>query len=298
MTLLPYDDRDGLIWLDGQMVQWREAKIHVLTHGLHYASAVFEGERAYGGRIFKLHEHSQRLIKSAEIMGMIVPYTAEQIDEACNAVLAANKHVDAYVRPVVWRGAEQMGVSAPKTKIHLAIATWTDWVHYFNAEAKMRGLKLTWAKWARPAPNTAPTAAKAVGNYGIATLCKHAAEAEGCNDALMLDWRGQVAEATGANFFMVKDGKLHTPIPECFLDGITRQTVIELARQRNITVVERAIWPDELKTADEMFLTGTAAEIAPITQLGEWSYKVGTLTQALMSDYSNLVRAHQGSAAA
>jgi branched-chain amino acid aminotransferase len=284
MALIPFDDRDGVIWLDGQMVPWREAKIHVLTHALHYASSVFEGERAYKGKVFKLTEHSQRLHRSAELLGFTIPYSVAELDAATNAVITANTMPDAYIRPVAWRGAEVMGIAAQQSKIHVAIACW-NWPSYFSPEQRMKGLRLTRANWARPAPNTAPTASKAAGLYMICTLSRHMADAQGFDDALMLDWRGQVAEATAANFFMVQDGKLHTPTPDCFLNGITRQTVIELARQNGIEVIERAIWPDELKTASEIFLTGTAAEISPVGQIDELRFTPGAITQRLIQAY-------------
>src|SRR3954451_1654677 len=268
MSMLPFDDRDGQIWFDGELIPWRDAKIHVLSHGLHYASCVFEGERVYNGSVFKLTEHSERLANSAELLGFSLPYSVAEIDAATRAVIASHGIVDGYVRPVAWRGSEMMGVSAQQTRIHVAIACWV-WPSYFSPEARMAGIKMQISKWARPAPNTAPTASKAAGLYMICTLSKHAAENAGFHDALMLDWRGQVAEATGANFFLVRDGKIHTPTPDCFLDGITRRTVIALAKRRGIEVVERAIWPDELKTADEIFLTGTAAEVTPVGRIDD-----------------------------
>ena len=286
----PYDDRDGWIWMDGKMVPWREAKIHVLTHALHYGSAVFEGERIYGGKVFKLREHSQRLIDSGKILGFDVPMTVEQIDAATNEVVAANKMKDGYVRPIAWRGAEQMGVAAQQTKIHVAIASW-DWGAYFGTEAKMKGLKLCMAKYRRPDPATSPCLAKATGLYMICTLEKHAAEAAGYSDALMLDWRGQVAETTGANVFFVMDGEIHTPKADCFLDGITRRTVMGLARQRQYKVVERAILPQEMGKATEAFLTGTAAEITPIASIGDYKFTPGTITTNLLADFEALTRA-------
>ncbi|HTP83904.1 MAG TPA: branched-chain amino acid aminotransferase [Alphaproteobacteria bacterium] len=286
----PYDDRDGWIWMDGKMVPWREAKIHVLTHALHYGSAVFEGERIYGGKVFKLREHSQRLIDSGKILGFDVPMTVEQIDAATNEVVAANKMKDGYVRPIAWRGAEQMGVAAQQTKIHVAIASW-DWGAYFGTEAKMKGLKLCMAKYRRPDPATSPCLAKATGLYMICTLEKHAAEAAGYSDALMLDWRGQVAETTGANVFFVMDGEIHTPKADCFLDGITRRTVMGLARQRQYKVVERAIMPQEMGKATEAFLTGTAAEITPIASIGDYKFTPGTITKNLLADFEALTRA-------
>ena len=288
--MIPMDDRDGSIWFDGKMVPWHDAKIHVLTHGLHYASAVFEGQRVYGGSIFKLTKHSERLAKSAEILGFKIPYSVPELDAASRAVVAANGHTDAYVRPIAWRGSEQLGVSAQQTKIHVAIASW-EWPSYFSPELRDRGIRLTFSKWRRPAPDTAPTQAKAAGLYMICTLSKHAAEADGWNDALMLDYRGQLAEATGANLFLVKDGVIHTPTPDCFLNGITRQTVMDLARARGLQVVERAMWPDELKTADEIFLTGSAAEVTAIGQIADNHYQVGPITRLLREDYEKLVRA-------
>jgi branched-chain amino acid aminotransferase len=283
-----FDDRDGLIWFDGALIPWRQANVHVLTHGLHYASAVFEGARAYGGHIYALSAHSQRLLDSARIMGFALPYTVEQIDDACRAALAANGLTNAYVRPIAWRGSEQMGVSAQKTRPHLAVATW-EWGAYFGEEALRKGLRLNIAPWRRPAPYTAPVRAKAAGLYMICTMSKHAAEDAGYNDALMLDWRGQVAEATGANVFFLKDGRLHTPTPDCFLDGITRRSVIALARRRGIEVVERAIWPEELATFSEAFLTGSAAEVTPLAEIGPWNFQVGDASLQLARDYADLV---------
>ncbi|HKT16024.1 MAG TPA: branched-chain amino acid aminotransferase [Allosphingosinicella sp.] len=282
-----YDDRDGWIWFDGKLVPWREANVHVLTHGLHYASSVFEGGRAYHGEIFKLTEHSVRLRNSASVLGFDLPWSVEQIDAACKETLAANGLEDAYVRPVAWRGAEQMGVSAQLTKPHMAVAAWP-WGAYFGEEAIRRGVRLDISPWRRPAPYTAPINAKASGLYMICTMAKHAAEDRGYNDALMFDWRGQVAEATGANAFFVKDGALHTPTPDCFLNGITRQTVIELARRRGITVVERAIWPEELESFEQFFLTGSAAEVTPVASAGPWNFEVGDLTLQLRTDYLDL----------
>ena len=289
MALIPFDDRDGSIWLNGKLVPWRDAKIHVLSHALHYASAVFEGERGYNGKIFKSREHSERLIKSGEILGMKVPYTAEQIDKAKAETMAANNLKDCYVRPIAWRGSEMMGVSAQATKINVAVATW-EWPAYFSPELREKGIKLCWAKWARPAPNTAPTASKAAGLYMICTSSKHAAEDAGYHDALMLDWRGQIAEATGANVFLVIDGEIHTPKPDCFLDGITRRTVMDLARQRQYKVHERAIQPDELGKAQEVFLTGTAAEVTAVGSIDKYNFTVGPVTRNLRDDYAKLVR--------
>ncbi len=287
----PFDDRDGTIWYDGKLVPWRDANVHVLTHALHYASSVFEGERIYDGRIFKLREHSQRLIDSARILGFAVPWSLEQIEAASNETVRASGIADGYVRPVAWRGPEQMGVAAQHTKIHMAIAVWDDWKAYFTPEARSKGIRMAWSKWRRPAPDTAPTAAKCAGLYMICTLSKHAAEAEGYEDAVMLDWRGQLAEATGANIFLGIDGELHTPTPDCFLDGITRRAVIGLAKARNIKVIERAIMPDELGRTQEVFVTGTAAEVTPVTEIGQYKFQVGTMTKTLMADFDKMVRA-------
>ncbi|QPQ56166.1 branched-chain amino acid aminotransferase [Allosphingosinicella flava] len=283
-----YDDRDGWIWLDGKLVPWREANVHVLTHALHYASSVFEGQRAYGGEIFELTKHSERLKKSGEILGFEIPYSVAQIDEACREVLRANDLQDAYVRPVAWRGSEQMGVSAQRSKIHLAVAAWY-WGAYFGEEAIKKGLNLAISPWRRPAPYTAPVQSKASGLYMICTMARHEVQAKGYDDALMFDWRGQVAEGTGANAFFIKDGKLYTPTPDCFLNGITRQTVMNLARRRGIEVIERAIWPDELESFEQFFLTGSAAEVTPVRAAGPWNFEVGDLTMQLRKDYLDLV---------
>ena len=290
MAIIPFDDRDGTIWFDGKLAPWRDAKIHVLTHALHYASCVFEGERVYGGKVFHLDEHSQRLIDSAKLLGFEIPIDLKAINDATNAVVKANNIVDGYVRPVAWRGAEQMGVSAQATKIHMAIATW-EWPAYFTPEARLKGIRMTISKWARPAPNTAPTKSKAAGLYMICTLSKHAAEAEGYDDALMLDWRGQIAEATGANVFLAINGELHTPTPDCFLDGITRRTVMGLARARQIKVVERAIMPDELGKAQEVFLTGTAAEVTPVREIGPYKFTPGRICKQMLEDFEKATRA-------
>lgn len=292
MSILPFDDRDGVIWYNGELIQWRDANFHVLSHALHYGSCVFEGQRAYGGKIFKLHEHSERLIKSGDILGMDVPYTADQLDAAADEVVAANGLVDAYVRPVAWRGSEMMGVATKGTKIHVAIAAW-EWPSYFGEEAKKKGLRLEFAKWRRPAPDTAPTASKAAGLYMIASLCKDQSTENGYDDALMLDYRGQVAEATGANIFFFKDGVLHTPTPDCFLDGITRRTAIELAGKRGIEVVERAIMPEELEDFEQAFITGTAAEITPLCQIGDYTFEVGDMCMNMVRDYDDLVNNRQ-----
>ncbi|HEX5325100.1 MAG TPA: branched-chain amino acid aminotransferase [Acetobacteraceae bacterium] len=295
MALVPFDDRDGWIWWDGALVPWREAKLHVLTHGLHYASAVFEGERAYSGNIFRLRDHTNRLINSARILGFEIPYTADQIDAACNETLTANGLTDAYVRPIAWRGSEMLAVSAQHTKIHLAIAVWP-WPSYFGDD-RMKGIRLGMAEWKRPSPETAPTAAKATGLYMIGTLSKHKAEAEGFADALMLDWRGRVAEATGANVFFVIDGHVHTPTPDCFLDGITRRSVMALARHRQMKVIERPIMPDEMKRASEVFLAGTAAEVTPVREIGALSFTPGQISATLMKDYAALVNKSPAEAA-
>ena len=283
-----FDDRDGWIWFDGKLVPWREANIHVLTHALHYASSVFEGQRIYGGEIFKLSEHSARLRKSASILGFELPWSVDEIDQACRETMQANNLVDGYMRPVAWRGSEQMGVAAQKTRPHMAIACW-DWGAYFGEEAILKGLRLDISPWRRPAPYTAPTESKAAGLYMICTMAKHAASDRGYDDALMFDWRGKVAEATGANAFFVKNGALHTPTPDCFLDGITRRTVIDLAQRRGIKVVERTIWPEELESFEQFFLTGSAAEVTPVAQAGPWSFEVGDLTMQLRKDYMDLV---------
>ena len=283
-----FDDRDGWIWIDGRMVPWREANVHVLTHALHYASSVFEGERAYGGVIFKLSEHSARLRKSAELLGFELPWSVEEIDAACNEVVKANGFTDAYVRPVAWLGSEKMGVSPKGAKPHMAIAAW-DWGKYYSPEIAARGLRMDIAPWRRPAPYTAPVHSKAAGLYMIASLSKKHADERGYDDALMFDWRGQVAEATGANAFFVRDGELHTPTPDCFLDGITRRTVIDLARRRGIEVNERAIWPDELESFEQMFITGSAAEVTFIQSVGPWNFEIGELSRQMAKDYDDLV---------
>jgi branched-chain amino acid aminotransferase len=282
-----FDDRDGWIWFDGKLVPWREANVHILTHAMHYASSVFEGQRAYGGTIFKLDEHSSRLRNSAELLGFTLPWSVEQISAACNEVVAANGLTDAYVRPIAWRGSEQMGVSAQRTKPHLAVAPWI-WGKYFDEAKAAKGIRLDIAEWRRPAPYTAPTKSKAAGLYMICTLSKHRAEDRGFDDALMFDWRGQVAEATGANVFFIRDGVIHTPTPDCFLDGITRRTVIGLAKQRGIEVVERPIWPEELESFQQMFLTGSAAEVTLVASAGPWNFEVGDLSRRLARDYDDL----------
>lgn len=289
MALLPYDDRDGQIWMDGDFIPWREAKVHFLTHTLHYGSGVFEGIRAYNGKPFKLEEHNQRLIDSARIMDMNIPYSLEEINQACLDAMKANNLTDAYLRPLAWRGSEQMGVSAQQTKIHLGIAAW-EWPSYFGDEAMEKGIRLKISRWRRPQPDSAPVQAKACGLYMICTLSKHEAEAAGYNDAMMLDYRGRVAEGTGANFFMVKDGEIHTPVADCFLNGITRRTVIDLAKEDGITVIERPIMPDDLAIADECFVTGTAAEVTPVGCIDTHEYPVGPVTRLLHNKYMKLVK--------
>jgi len=288
--MLTYDDRDGAIWYDGEMVPWRDAKLHVLSHGLHYASSVFEGERVYGGTIFRLQAHTERLFESGRLLGFDIPFTPEAVNAACYAVCEANGIVDGYVRPVAWRGSEMMGVSAQKNTIHLAIAAW-EWPSYFSPEARLKGIKLQWSKWKRPDPATIPAKAKAAGLYMICTLSKHEAERNGFDDALMMDWRGRLAESTGANIFLAIDGALHTPVPDCFLDGITRQCVIQLARARGIEVIERVIMPEEIAKADEVFLTGTAAEVTPVGQIGELHFQPGRLCRMMAEDFTALTRA-------
>jgi branched-chain amino acid aminotransferase len=289
MSLIPFDDRDGWIWLDGEFVPWREAKVHVLTHALHYASSVFEGERMYDGEIYKLTEHSERLFKSAEILDFQIPFTVAQIDEACKQTAARNGFENCYIRPVAWRGPEQMGVAAQQTKVHVAVAAW-EWASYFDPEHARQGIRLTWAKYRRPAPETAPTSSKAAGLYMICTVSKHAAEKEGYADALMLDWRGYIAESTGANVFLIRDGAIHTPTPDCFLNGITRRSVIALARQQGYEVIERHIPAEELKTFSEVFITGTAAEVTPVAEIGEHRFTPGEITFRLMDEYGRMVR--------
>ncbi|WP_278069569.1 branched-chain amino acid aminotransferase [Brevundimonas sanguinis] len=289
MAFVPFDDRDGWIWFDGDFVPWREAKTHILTHGLHYGSSVFEGERMYGGEIFKLTAHSQRLKRSAELLDFEIPYSVAEIDAACKETCARNGLTDCYIRPVAYLGAEQLSVSSLNSKVHLAIAAW-EWPSYFDPEVKKKGIALEWAKWRRPDPATAPSTAKAAGLYMICTMSKTAAEKRGFNDALMLDWRGYVAEATGANVFFVRDGVLHAPRVDHILDGITRQTVIEMAKARGVEVVVRDILPEELGDFSECFLTGSAAEVTPVGQVGDHRFTPGELSLSLMDDYGKLVR--------
>ncbi len=294
--MINFDDQDGDIWFNGKLVPWRDSRIHVLSHGLHYGSCVFEGERVYNGEVFKLREHTQRLLDSGKELGFKIPFTLEELEQATLDTVASQGFADAYVRPVAWRGSEMMGVSAQQTKINVAIAVW-EWPSYFSPEARLRGIRLKTSKWRRPAPDTAPVHAKAAGLYMICTLSKHSAEADGFDDALMLDWRGQVAESTGANIFLIQDGKIHTPTPDCFLDGITRQTVIGLAKDRGYEVIERSIMPEEFAKTDEVFVTGTAAEVTPVGQIDDWNFQVGTVSRTLMEDYDKLVRGNAAAAA-
>lgn len=287
MAAQPFHERDGWIWLNGEFVPHRDAKVHVLTHAMHYASAVFEGERAYGGVIFKGHEHSERLRNSGKILGFEVPYSAEEIDRAKRELIQKQGTEDCYLRAIAWRGSEQMGVSGAGAGINVAITSWV-WGDYFAN--KMQGIRLSIAPWRRPAPDCAPSNSKAAGLYMICTLSRHSANDAGFDDAMMMDWRGQIAEGTGANIFFVKDNVLHTPIPDCFLNGLTRQTVIERARQRGVEVVERAIWPNELATFEECFLTGSAAEVSPVREIAGLPFKPGKFTEEVMNDYSAHVR--------
>ena len=289
MALVPFDDRNGWIWLDGAFAPWREAKVHVLTHALHYGSAVFEGERMYGGRIFALEEHTDRLFRSAQLLDFAIPYSKATINRACNETCARNGLTDCYIRPIAWRGSEQLSVSALNTRIHVAIAVW-QWPKYFDEAKRMRGIRLCWAEYDRPPPTAAPTAAKAVGLYMICTISKNIAERAGYEDALMLDSNGNIAETTGANIFFVRDGALHTPLADCFLDGITRRTVIRLAKERGLAVHERRIRPQELESFSECFVVGTAAEVTPVGEIGEHTFTPGELTHALMEAYEALVR--------
>lgn len=284
-----YDDRDGFIWMDGTLVNWRDAKVHVLTHGLHYGSSVFEGERAYNGKIFKSRQHSERLLKSGEYMDIPIPYTVDEIEAAKTEVLVASGLQDAYVRAICWRASgEDMGVASARNPVKMAIAVW-EWGAYYG-DAKMKGAKLDIAKWKRPSPETIPCFAKAAGLYMICTMSKHAAEAKGCSDAMMYDYRGYVAEATGANIFFVKDGEVHTPKPDCFLNGITRQTVINMLEERGVKVNVRHIMPEELEGFEQCWLTGTAAEVTPVGQIGDHTFEVGTLTREISEGYEKLVR--------
>ena len=295
MAGVPMDQREGWIWFDGEFTPWKDAKIHVLTHGLHYASSVFEGERAYGGEIFKSREHTERLIRSGKTLDMTIPWSVEQIEEAKRQVLEKNGLVDAYVRPVAWRGSEELSVPARNNKVHLAIAAWV-WPSYFSVEEKLRGIRLEWSKWKRPSAETIPSSAKAAGLYMICTLSKDAAMANGYADALMLDYRGYVAEATGANVFFIKGKDIVTPTPECFLNGITRQTLIDLARRNGYTVTERHMMPEELSQFDECFLTGTAAEVTPVSEIGEYKFTPGEGCRTLIDAYSAEVQPKRAAA--
>jgi branched-chain amino acid aminotransferase len=284
-----YDDRDGKIWMDGKLVDWRDANVHILSHALHYASSVFEGERCYDGKIFLGRKHSERLLNSGRLLDMPIPYSAEEIDAAKRAVLDANGFTNAYVRAVAWRGAgEDMGVSAARNPVRMAVTAW-EWGDYYG-DAKMKGAKLDIAKWKRPSPETIPTSAKAAGLYMICTMSKHAAEAKGCSDAMFLDYRGYVAEATGANIFFVRDGEVHTPLPDAILNGLTRQTVIGMLHDRQIKVHERHIEPSELDSMEQCWLTGSAAEVTPVGQIGDWNFEVGALTKEMSQSYEKLVR--------
>jgi branched-chain amino acid aminotransferase len=292
-----YDKIDGVIWYDGKLVHWGDANLHVLTHGLHYASCVFEGERAYGGRVFKSTEHSERLKASARMLDFEIPYSVAEIDSAKHLVVERNGKPNAYVRPVAWRGSEMMGVSAQSNTIHLAIAAW-EWPSYFDPAERLKGIRLDLADYRRPDPRTAPCLAKAAGLYMICTISKHTAERKGYADAMMLDWQGRVAECTGANIFFVKDGVIHTPIADCFLDGITRRTAIDLAKRRGIEVVERRITPDELTGFSECFITGTAAEVTAVSEIAQWRFTPGAITKQLMDDYTAEVQPKGKAAAA
>lgn len=289
MAPIPYDDRDGFIWMNGSLVPWRDAKIHVLTHALHYASAVFEGARIYGGEVFALSQHSERLRNSAKILGFEIPYTVAELDQACRDTVKAQGFSEGYIRPIAWRGSEEMGVAAKAARINVAVAVW-EWGSYFPEEERYKGIRLRMAEYRRPDPATSPCKSKATGLYMICTIEKHRSMDEGYADALMLDWRGLVAEATGANVFFVKGNTIHTPTPDCFLDGITRRTVIGLAKKRGCEIVERHIRPEELADFDQCFLTGSAAEVTPVSEIGDYRFEVGEITRTLMSDYSALVR--------
>jgi branched-chain amino acid aminotransferase len=290
VALIPLDDRDGVIWLDGKLVPWREARVHVLTHALHYGGAAFEGERAYNGKVFKMTEHHERLVRSCRLLDYECPYGVEELNRAAEEVLAANKLVNAYVRPIVWRGSDNLGVSGKGIRLHCSVAAW-EWPAYYPEEVKRRGLKLVTSSWARPAPDSAPCASKASGLYMICTMSRDAANRAGFDDALMPDYRGQLAETSASNIFLVLNGEIHTPTPDCFLDGITRRTTMDLARKRGVKVVERAMWPDEMEKAGEFFVTGTAVEVMPVGQVDQRRFDVGPITRQLMQDYHDLVNA-------
>src|SRR6202040_2338613 len=297
MSALPFDQRDGFIWMNGNLVAWKEATLHVLSHGLHYASCVFEGERAYGGRIFKSAEHSERFNTSAELLDFEIPYSVAELDKAKQLVVDKNNLPNCYVRPIAWRGSETMAVAARNSTINVAIAVW-DWPSMFDIEQKMHGVRLDLAEYRRPDPMTAPARAKAAGLYMICTISKHRAERRGYADAMMLDWQGRVAECTGANIFFIKDGKIHTPIADCFLAGITRATAIDLAKRRGIEVIERRIMPEELASFSECFITGTAAEVTPVSEIANWKFKPGAISEQLMADYTAEVQPKGKAAAA
>ena len=289
MALLPFDQRDGMIWMDGQLLPWKDAKLHVLSHGLHYGGAVFEGERAYGGVIYKSTQHSERFLQSARLLDFEIPYSVAELDVAKDQVVTSNGLKDVYVRPIAWRGSEMMAVAAQNATIHVAIATW-EWPSMFNVEEKMRGIRLDIAEYRRPDPATAPCHSKAAGLYMICTISKHKAERKGYADALMLDWQGRVAECTGANVFFTRDGALHTPIADCFLSGITRETVIDLAKRRGIEVQERRIQPEELSSFNECFICGTGAEVTPVSEIGPHAFRPGNISRTLLEDYAAEVR--------
>jgi len=296
--LIPFDDRDGYIWLDGKMMPWRDAKLHVLSHGLHYGGSVFEGERSYGGRIFKLREHSERLIRSGDLIDMKINMSAKEIEDASREVLEANKIVDGYVRPVAWRGTEQLAISGQQCKTHVAFACWPWPKYFFPKGGEGKGIALKTSDWVRPHPRSMPVQSKAAGIYMVGTMAKHAAERAGYDDVLMLDYKGRVAESSGANLFVVKDGAMRTPVPECFLNGITRQTIMQLARDLKIPVQEGTIMPDDLKSVDEIFVTGTAAEVAPVGKIDSREYDTGPVTKRLMEAYADLVRSKSKDTAA
>ncbi|HRK24716.1 MAG TPA: branched-chain amino acid aminotransferase [Beijerinckiaceae bacterium] len=288
MSILPFDDRDGFIWFNGKLIPWREAKLHVLSHGLHYGGAVFEGERAYAGKIYKSREHSERFLKSAELLDFTIPYSPAELCAAKQAVIDANGGGDLYVRPVAWRGSEMMAVAAQNATIHVAIAVWA-WPSMFDINTKMKGIRLDIAEFRRPDPATAPCASKAAGLYMICTISKHRAERKGYADAMMLDWQGRVAECTGANIFFTRDGAIHTPIADCFLNGITRQTVIDIARREGFEVIERRIMPEELAGFNECFITGTAAEVTPVSEIGPYKFAPGNISRSLIEAYTREV---------
>ena len=287
------ENREGFIWFDGELIEWNKAQLHLLSHGLHYASSVFEGERSYSGKIFKLKEHTERLFDSAKQLDLRVPFSIKEINDACYQTLEKNDLSDAYVRPIIWRGAETMGVSAPNSKIHCAIAVW-EWPSYFNPQEKLKGIRLTLSGWKRPSPETIPCQAKAAGLYMICTLSKQEAESKGYDDALMLDWRGQVAEATGANIFFMKEKEIHTPTPDCFLNGITRRTVIDIAKEKGFEVIERKIELEELDNFEQCFITGTAAEVTPVSVIDDYSFFVGNEIKELSDAYIDLVNNWNG----